>query len=323
MFISKTNSKPLSYTDSDWGSSVVGEDIVSISSKNISKGDVFYVGVKCFKKCSFNLSAHFSEEMQVKSNVYYTLNLVKGDTKVLRYSVPNDTEITSISFIARMNTSDHTIWMFVNADGDGKMPTSSHPEGQPSWKDGLVFHLSNSSSHMIPSGKEVLLLLTTNSSISIDFTPWVSWNVVRLEPGKDYEDYVEFWELECFSYIVWDDFTKLVVSVKSYSGNPDIYVNPKTLPATKELFVFNSVGNFDDKLIVSKEERKEAKFPTGEYFICIYGNHTSSYTIRVNEFDNDLLIQDSVTETLSLEASEKVNFVYSDESLNRDLEISI
>ena len=62
---------------------MVGEDIVSISSKNISSGDTFYVGVKCFKKCSFNLSSHFSEEMTVKSNVYYTLNLVKGDTKVL------------------------------------------------------------------------------------------------------------------------------------------------------------------------------------------------------------------------------------------------
>lgn len=31
MFISKTNKKPLTFSESDWGSSVVGEDIVSVN----------------------------------------------------------------------------------------------------------------------------------------------------------------------------------------------------------------------------------------------------------------------------------------------------
>lgn len=75
----------------------------------------------------------------------------------------------------------------------------------------MVYHLSDSSSHMIPHGKEILLLLTTNKSLTIDFNTWVSWDKIRLEAGREYEEYVEFWELECFWYVISDDFTKLVV----------------------------------------------------------------------------------------------------------------
>jgi len=64
---------------------------------------------------------------------------------------------------------------------------------------------------MIPRGKEILILLTTNKTITIDFNTWVTWDYVWLEAGKEYENYVEFWEMECFSYMVADDFTKLVV----------------------------------------------------------------------------------------------------------------
>lgn len=189
-----------------------------------------------------------------------------------------------------MNTTDHKLRMFVNSDGDGKMPTTNHQEGMPSWKDAVVYHLSDGSSHMIPRGKDILILLTSNSSIEVDFNTRVSWNVFKLEPDREYEEYVEFRELECFSYLVWDDFTKLVISVKSYSGNPDIYVNPKTMPKSKDLFVFSSTGSYDDKLIISSEDWKSQNASTGEYFICIYGNHTSSYWIKVSEIDQDLSI---------------------------------
>jgi len=177
LYISKTNSKPSSYADSDWGSSVSGEDVVSISQKNISTNNTFYVGVKCFRACNFNISAFFSDEILVKTNVYHTINMIAGDSKVLKYEVPKDDDLKSIEFIAWMNTTDHAVRMFVNTNGDGWSPTTSHFEGSASWKDAIVYHLSDTSTHLIPWGKEISILLTTNTTIVIDFNVWVLWTI--------------------------------------------------------------------------------------------------------------------------------------------------
>lgn len=107
LYISKSNQKPNSYSTSDWGSSVTGEDVVSISSWNISVNSTFYIGIKCFKACNFKISALFSDELEVKTNVYHSISIHKGESKVLRYWVPDEKDIKSVEFIARMNSSDH------------------------------------------------------------------------------------------------------------------------------------------------------------------------------------------------------------------------
>lgn len=110
----------------------------------------FYVGIKCFKSCSFKISALFSDELEVKTNVYHTISINKAESKVLRYRVPDEKDIKSVEFIARVNSPDHQVRMFINPNGDGKAPTSSHFEGSQSWKDAVVYHLSDSSTHAIP-----------------------------------------------------------------------------------------------------------------------------------------------------------------------------
>jgi hypothetical protein len=106
LYISKSNNKPNSYASSDWGSSVTGEDVISISNKNISANQTLYIGIKCFKACKFNLSAIFSKEMEVKTNIYHTIHMNKGESKVLTYKVPDEDDLKSIEFIARMNSPD-------------------------------------------------------------------------------------------------------------------------------------------------------------------------------------------------------------------------
>jgi len=53
------------------------------------------------------------------------------------------------------------------------------------------------------------------------------------------------------------------------------------MPKKKEDFAFNSTGSIDDRLIISPAQRKIAGAVTGLYYICIYGNHTSSYRLKV------------------------------------------
>ena len=115
----------------------------------------------------------------------------------------------------------------------------------------------------------------------------------------------------------------LIVTVHAYSGNPDIYINPLTKPARKEDFSFQATGELDDRLIISPQEKRQNKAKTGLYHICIYGNHTSSYKLRVRERDADIYLADGSSETESIGAGATKTFWYSDESLSRDLTINI
>lgn len=75
------------------------------------------------------------------------------------------------------------------------------------------------------------------------------------------------------------------MNVQAYSGNPDVYVNPESIPIDWKDFAFNSTGSLDDRLVISAKQRKEAGAITGIYYVCVYGNHTSSYWLRVSEKD--------------------------------------
>lgn len=81
------------------------------------------------------------------------------------------------------------------------------------------------------------------------------------------------------------DRDKLIINVHAFSGNPDVYVNPKKIPEDRKDFAFNSTGSIDDRLVITSKDRLKAGAATGVYYICVYGNHTSSYRLRVNEKD--------------------------------------
>ena len=89
--------------------------------------------------------------------------------------------------------------------------------------------------------------------------------------GVMYDSVLNF-HTQCYEYKVTDGDKDLRIKVESYSGDPDIYVNPESIPGMIGLSAFNSRDHFqNEELILTPEERKAKNASTGVYYICIFG----------------------------------------------------
>ena len=95
------------------------------------------------------------------------VNLNAGDSSVLSFDCSKDGYEEAITFVAKTDDTNNTVKMFVNPTGNGELPTTSDYEGSPSWKDSVVYHMSRNSSHPIPTGKRVFILITSDKKATI------------------------------------------------------------------------------------------------------------------------------------------------------------
>jgi len=67
VFISKKNKFPKDSSNAEWACSAYGKDTCSINNADIKRGDIFYIGIKCFQMCNFNLIPLLTEEYELEN----------------------------------------------------------------------------------------------------------------------------------------------------------------------------------------------------------------------------------------------------------------
>ena len=78
--------------------------------------------------------------------------------------------------------------------------------------------------------------------------------------GGEAYDTVLFWDLQCYSYVVSDADKDFRVKLQSFSGDPNVYLNP-TYPINISNFtdaLYNSKDHFwNEELVLDPQTRKK------------------------------------------------------------------
>ena len=189
-------------------------------------------------------------------------------------------------------------------------------------EDGIVIRLTEKTSIKVKEEETYKLLLESDHDTTVTMRVDLVYSEKLIEEGESYEDFVNYNDRTCYKYVVRSTDKKLRIGAYSFSGNPDIYVNPESIPSTLEEFAFKATEPSDDVLVLTPEDRQAVGYKKGFYFICIVGHSNTSYRLRVAESDQEFYLEDGIAETNEVAVGKETSFYYTDSALSRDLNLT-
>lgn len=128
----------------------------------------------------------------------------------------------------------------------------------------------------------------------------------------------------CYNYYVSDPRFDLRVKMKVYSGDPDLYINPKESNIALNKYKYNSLETLEsEELVITPAMREDDQNVVGEYFICVYGRFTSSFKLIVrNDDTSSHMLESGVSESGYLAKNDIINYWYREDILKSKTNIS-
>ena len=126
-------------------------------------------------------------------------------------------------------------------------------------------------------------------------------------------DIVLYGKKNCYLYTIdaEDENEDLNINLSAFSGNSTVLVQPGHLPLNTERFEYESVGFFDENLLITAEDREKSGLKSGDYYICVYGRYTSAYELGIMmSHDTDFTIQNGYTKSMDVENNQLLAFNY-------------
>jgi hypothetical protein len=320
LHVSKTNTAPQSMNDSEYNCAMVGEDICTIPAHDLHSGQILYVGAKCFKQCTYSISAKLMSEIKLEGRKDYRVSVKAGDKKIFTFTNPHP-GVKSLVFTARADRNTAGMRMYIKEGIDG-VPTTSDMRSHEGWENGIVIRITDKTVVKVVEEGTYKLLFEADDDALISMRVDLLYHEKEIDEGVVYEDYVNYNDRQCYKYMIKSPEKKFRVGAYSFSGNPDIYINPGSIPDKLEDFTFKATEPSDDVIVLSVKDREDAGAKKGDYFICIVGHSSTSYRLRVVESDNDYFLEDGIAETNEISSGKEATFYYTDSALVRDLNLT-
>lgn len=164
------------------------------------------------------------------------------------------------------------------------------------------------------------VLVSSKSAGYITLGAKISGDVVDLKSYPDGVAYdaVRFWGLQCYNYTVSDATQDFSVKLESYSGNPDVYINPNTTIDLQNYTSakYNSQNHFsNEELILDPKTRNASGYLTGVYNICVFGSTTAVYKLSAKNENHSNMLKAGLAESGYLEFQEVKLYYFTDHSL--------
>jgi len=236
------------------------------------------------QKCVYKLTVKSSPELELKEGERITDQLKEAESRIYRFYVPPDTEIHSLLVDLGVSGNSSMIRMFVTQANDpDTLPSVSNTLYViPSWF-GLSARVYEDNTYSFCRNCTYKVLITANEETMYDLKYSTTKSVARItEDVYQTFEVVYAGERNCYEYIVKDSSDLFEIHLNTFSGDPNIYVNPKILPKEEANFAFSSKGELDEVLSITSEQRRTAGQIIGPYYVCIFGSRTSSYSLMIN-----------------------------------------
>jgi hypothetical protein len=110
---------------------------------------------------------------------------------------------------------------------------------------------------------------------------------------KNVYDMLEYGDYSVFELDLtdndWEDGDSISFDLEPFYGNPDIYVNPETMPKTKEEYKWSSTEMSGmESLTITNADWNIKTATSKKLFVLIYGDMTSSYRLVAYRADVDV-----------------------------------
>eukprot|EP00347_Sterkiella_histriomuscorum_P020253 403338511 len=313
IFISKTNKFPNSSADSEWQCASYGRDTCAIHHSDVKKGDNFYIGIVCPRSvCNLQIISMTSDEFKLEDGVEFQTQLVQNEARIFKFKIPdqmNDDDHIIIKGSAFAgNAHDFILSVSTDIEDEKDLPSSNldNRKSISAWKKGQVIRLNRDN---FPNGQwckgcELKILMDVVEAGYYKIMVRTTDAIPKIYNGDQIDDIVGFDEIQCYQYYVKSENTDFQVTLTTYTGRVEMKFNPGLIPESWE--DMHGHNEEDSELILDiRPWLRSHKFnqSKGIYYVCVKGQITSTYTLKVKEFEIDWthsVIEDSYAESFGM-----------------------
>jgi hypothetical protein len=305
----------------------LGDDICTLNRKEVKADEEWYVGVTCGqifsedKVCSYDIVLEYVEEIILYPGKPITFYLYEDEERIFRYFVPDEKDIKHVQISARGKDS-FSKFQLLTVKGNDPPGTDRRKHSWPAWNNGYVsrfepgcdcFCTNCNYTAMVQADTPGYYTIVGKTSSTIEKIS-----------GEELYDNVFMHRNNCYEYYVSNPDMDMRVKMKVYSGDPDLYIHPKELPANLKDFKYNSLEVLEsEELVISKEMREEDENVVGTYYFCVQGKFTSSFKLEIlNKDKSDHMLESGLAESGYLEKDQFINYWYREDILREKTNIT-
>ena len=279
-----------------------GNDICIVSPQFV--GGKYNITIVCYNDCNFSLIVFYRRENLISGR--YSSSGIIGTEGVLiyKYHMPQNSSIDDVTFKLTINTYFTTkLYMKV------KSSNSSLFYSQPIPVFGGYVFKAKKGTYDFCFDCDYVIIIKSFETTEFNFAAFTSNEIQEITAqSNSVIDVIESYYRNCYFYEVKTNNSNLIVSLQVFSGNPDIYVNPRSAPSSLSDFKFSTSSLSDEELVITPKQRSDSGLLIGNYFICIAG-YTSSYELNIYEGGNRNL-RNGLTYTSIIEKNELLVYTY-------------
>ena len=348
LYISESNEYPDSYSNSDMICSSNGLDVCTIPDSSITDNKTFYLSIKCYSQCSFAMKATYAiedffilQESPENDTLLATHNLKfdSNEAKVVRFFIPENVKNFQRILVKVQQTKPNKVnesFSFYMNEGQNIPTTSRHLfKGMEAWNSGKCVLITNTSfefwsttsfGNFQNSNINYTLLIQAPANSALQVKVQAYNELMKVKIHQNLQDMVYQGEKITYELEIDKNYSlttirmnNLLFTLTAFSGNPDIYVNPDTLPTNISDYKWKSIESGRETLIITSYERLVARATDFKYYITIYGVLTSAFSLWVGTTKTTNYLTFGVTQTGLIANGEIINyrfFVESDEDMN-------
>ena len=347
IFISSSFQYPDNFGNSELICTSNGLDVCTIPEANITDGKTFYIGVKCYTACTFALKATYTAEDFFALSLNPTTDTLLGtynlefpviDAKLVKFYVPENTKNYKRMLVKVQQISPHKInesfSIYMN-EGE-KIPTTSkyHFKGIEAWNSGQCILVSQNYSNLwstydgfSTSNTNYTLLIEAPQGSSLQIRVEAYSDFMKVKLHQNMQDMVYMGTQITYELNIDQDpnnpnyFTSnsLMLTLTAFSGNPDLYIHPDTLPASISDYRWHSKEEGKESLVITVAERQAAKASDTKFYITVYGVLTSTFQLWIGTTQQMNFLTFGVSQTGMVTNDEIINyrlFIFDEEDMN-------
>ena len=285
IYVSKTNKFPTSKQNSTYFSEIYGTKFISIPSNEITKNEIFYIGISCENYCDYSLKLEFSKEFPLNISSIYTITINKEKTLSYFYQIPN-IDYNEFNIIAN-NKFFKSFKIFVSKENSPSSTNTFKPI--PAWTGGFMFSIKKNSNEFCKNCSFHIIIQSENDDVQIQLFSYFQNSLVKLNIATPIFDALQANEKRCYE-IELKKQKKFIIHSTFFSGNGLMFISGWRDLSNLTISEIKSsknnkyeIINSENLILLNEEDFQffnNDSFFNNSLFFCFVSNFDSSYYLN-------------------------------------------
>eukprot|EP00457_Paulinella_chromatophora_P000073 gb/GEZN01000073.1/.p1 GENE.gb/GEZN01000073.1/~~gb/GEZN01000073.1/.p1 ORF type:complete len:2576 (+),score=267.19 gb/GEZN01000073.1/:57-7784(+) len=301
-----------------WKSIHYGGDSINVANAAI---DVYYIGVKAYTDCTFNILAQTSPYPAKPDNCTNPLQLLFGSPqhadlvnqarKCYALDIPLGSNLSSISLTLSVDYGDPDLYV----TNDSSIPSQANRRWDSTSTQADAIIISK------PAAGHYLLMVYAFSTCSFSLTATHPGIITTLQNGVAIQSQGTAGTYQYYQLLVNQAGVDITFTVTPINGDPDLYISTERFDPTQETSTWSSLAWFSDSITILPED--DMYCDECIYYVGVYDYTDSLYTLR-GSFSTPHRISSGMPSSGSVAAREMVYYRWTlSEAPEHDLTISL